>query len=212
MLCDICHNKQAKIFYTEIINGEKREQHLCEDCAGEYAAFSLKDKLGNDFPLSGILSGILSNYAMGANKSEDNQQSCPRCGMTFEQFKKTGKLGCAECYNTFAGVVDKNLRSIQGADQHKGKRPHNASMLIPAASVPADVKKFEPEVVSPSDLKAEGQKIMDVGKTPAETAEVPVKEKSEAELRELMNAAVAVEDYKEAARLRDLIRSMKKAD
>ena len=28
MLCDGCHENQAVVFYTEIINGEKKELHL----------------------------------------------------------------------------------------------------------------------------------------------------------------------------------------
>ena len=29
MLCDGCHENEAVVFYTEIINGEKKELHLC---------------------------------------------------------------------------------------------------------------------------------------------------------------------------------------
>ena len=40
MLCDKCKKNEAKIYYTEIINGEKKEQHLCEDCAIGVLLFS----------------------------------------------------------------------------------------------------------------------------------------------------------------------------
>ena len=29
MLCDGCHENEAVVFYKEIINCEKKEQHLC---------------------------------------------------------------------------------------------------------------------------------------------------------------------------------------
>ena len=35
MLCDGCHENEAVVFYTEIINGEKKELHLCEACAAK---------------------------------------------------------------------------------------------------------------------------------------------------------------------------------
>ena len=35
MLCDECHENEAVVFYTEIINGEKKELHLCEACAAK---------------------------------------------------------------------------------------------------------------------------------------------------------------------------------
>ena len=39
MLCSICHKNEAVICYTEIINGIKKEQYLCPECAAKYTAF-----------------------------------------------------------------------------------------------------------------------------------------------------------------------------
>ena len=39
MLCQNCNKNEATVKYTEIINGEKREVMLCEEC---YDAFSPK--------------------------------------------------------------------------------------------------------------------------------------------------------------------------
>ena len=35
MLCDGCHENEAVVFYKEIINGDKKEQHFCEACAAK---------------------------------------------------------------------------------------------------------------------------------------------------------------------------------
>ena len=35
MLCDGCHENEAVVFYTEIINFEKNVHHLCEACAAK---------------------------------------------------------------------------------------------------------------------------------------------------------------------------------
>lgn len=33
MLCDVCKQAEATVHLTQIVNGEKRESHLCEACA-----------------------------------------------------------------------------------------------------------------------------------------------------------------------------------
>lgn len=114
MLCDICKKREAKIFYTEIKNGEKREQHLCEECAAEHTPSFLINK-------ASILSGLL----LGASeipKEPKKEVVCPVCGLSYEEFLKQGRFGCAECYHTFKPALQKLLKNLQGADYHCGKR------------------------------------------------------------------------------------------
>lgn len=54
------------------------------------------------------------------------QISCPACHLSFEEFSKTGKLGCSECYHAFRPQMKQVLRSIHGNDTHTGKIPHSA--------------------------------------------------------------------------------------
>lgn len=125
MLCDVCKKNEAKIYYTEIINGKKTEQHLCEDCATKHSTFKTIGSIGNqEFSLGGMLFGLLENL----NKSEETEvsgetSSCKTCGLTYEEFLKNGKFGCPNCYQSFGKVLNKNLRSIHGADMHTGKKP-----------------------------------------------------------------------------------------
>jgi protein arginine kinase activator len=35
MLCQNCNEKEATVQLTKIVNGEKTELHLCEDCAAK---------------------------------------------------------------------------------------------------------------------------------------------------------------------------------
>lgn len=48
---------------------------------------------------------------------------CKKCGRTYSDFQKTGRLGCAECYEAFAAPIDTTLRRIHGNNEHKGKIP-----------------------------------------------------------------------------------------
>ena len=62
MLCDRCQKKEAKILYTEIINGTKKEQHLCEECAADYTSFQMeKPILNSELTLGDLLSTLLDS-------------------------------------------------------------------------------------------------------------------------------------------------------
>lgn len=127
MLCDKCKKREAKVYYTEIVNGEKKEEHLCEECASEFTSFHLASTVVNkDMTLGNLISSILSNYyAPNSNKEEkdEKQIKCKECGMTFEEFTQGGKFGCAGCYEAFKKELVPGIKKIQGHDTHIGKKP-----------------------------------------------------------------------------------------
>ena len=49
---------------------------------------------------------------------------CPHCGFTQADFKKAGRLGCAECYTTFAEGLEGLLNDAQ---RHQARRQGPAS-------------------------------------------------------------------------------------
>lgn len=225
MLCDVCHTREAKIFYTEIINGQKKEQHLCETCAGEQT-LAIKDKLG-EISIGTILSGILQNYAKGIAGPSANEPVCMRCGMTASEMVKNGRLGCPECYNAFSMILDKNLRTVQGTDGHHGKVPVNAVNIkitapVNTAKTAAEVmKEATDEIARKNDsakLKKEKKAPVESGssrpagktaKKKSSQAEKDLSKLSVAQLKVRMTAAIEAEDYDEAARLRDEIKARK---
>lgn len=125
MLCDKCNKNEAKIYYTEIINGEKTEQHLCEDCATEYTSFQMGTSI-TELTLGSLLSTILGNYYVtNAHDLErtETELHCDGCGMTYSEFMRIGKFGCEMCYDSFQKVLEKSIKNIQGSDTHTGKKP-----------------------------------------------------------------------------------------
>jgi protein arginine kinase activator len=48
---------------------------------------------------------------------------CPGCGFTQADFKKAGRLGCAQCYTTFAEGLESLLKSMHKGTKHVGKVP-----------------------------------------------------------------------------------------
>lgn len=126
MLCDICKKKEAKVYYTEIIQGKKKEQHLCEDCAAEHSAFRMMGQGQNNvFALGAMIAGMLQDPTQEETAATKNEDKCRTCGMSYEEFMKIGKFGCEDCYKSFGKTLAKNLRSIHGADAHTGKKPKN---------------------------------------------------------------------------------------
>ncbi|MBE6992698.1 MAG: hypothetical protein E7430_09055 [Ruminococcaceae bacterium] len=49
--------------------------------------------------------------------------TCPLCGATANTIKKTGKAGCAKCYEVFASVLDPYIKRIHGSVTHNGRIP-----------------------------------------------------------------------------------------
>ncbi|NLL73197.1 MAG: excinuclease ABC subunit B [Clostridiales bacterium] len=128
MLCDRCQKRDAQVLYTEIINGVKAEQHLCQECATNYTSFQMeKPLLNSDLTLNSLLSTLLGSYGSNAGmKYGEKKQvnTCHNCGTTFDEFLNRGRFGCSQCYRTFHNELDMTLKRIQGAGSHTGKRPH----------------------------------------------------------------------------------------
>lgn len=126
MLCNNCKKREAKIYYTEIANGEKKEQHLCEECAAEYTSFFVMDNLQNkEFFLGGLLAGLLEGFTAKTEEPtvKTEEPACNNCGMTLDTFFKSGHFGCAKCYESFGKNLPRMLRNVQGGDTHNGKKP-----------------------------------------------------------------------------------------
>ena len=136
MICGLCKTREARIFYTEIVNGKKKEQYLCEECAAKSTHFKLKTPFGGqEFSLGALLSGLFEGEQYeeeeeGEEKGHDSVATgpaCDTCGMTYEEFKEKGQFGCAKCYHNFGRLLLKNMRNIQGSDVHTGKKPKHIS-------------------------------------------------------------------------------------
>ncbi|MFT4145133.1 MAG: UvrB/UvrC motif-containing protein [Mobilitalea sp.] len=127
MLCDRCQKKDAKILYTEIVNGLKKEQHLCEECATDYTSFQMEKPIMNsELTLGDLLSTLLDNYNTYDKKRTGEVKpaiKCSSCNTTYDEFIQKGRFGCADCYNNFHSQLGKTFKGIQGAEQHVGKKP-----------------------------------------------------------------------------------------
>jgi protein arginine kinase activator len=156
MLCDICHKNIATVHLTEIINDKVIEVHICQKCT------KLKtEELKNQLSLSDFLSGLVEKEEVRRKPS----LVCPLCKLTFNEFRKKGRLGCSNCYKMFKEQLLPLFRKIHGSTQHVGKFP----------------KSVEDRILI---------------------------ERKIGQLREMLARAIKLEEYEEAARLRDKIKQL----
>ncbi len=115
LICDIC-GKLATVHLTQIINNKIQKIDLCEECA---------QKKGVTDPSGFSLADLLSkNIDISAGGGESNSPLvCEQCGFTPQNFKKSGRLGCACCYESLAPVIMPILQNMQRGPQHQGKVP-----------------------------------------------------------------------------------------
>ena len=126
MLCDKCQKKIANIHVTKIMNGEKKELMLCDECARNSQELGLGTGTANhQFDFFNLLSGLLNNdlNQQPAAFHYINPVTCKQCGCTYEQFQRTGKLSCGSCYDSFNHQMEGLLKRIHGASRHTGKVP-----------------------------------------------------------------------------------------
>ncbi|GAB3069379.1 UvrB/UvrC motif-containing protein [Virgibacillus ainsalahensis] len=127
MECQECQKRPATLHLTKVVNGSKTTVHVCGVCAKEKGYMSSPDETYS-------LHNLLADFFNFDSALVDNQQNntfkqgkelqCPQCEMTFSEFQRVGKFGCASCYDTFASKLDPIFRRVHsGNTQHSGKIP-----------------------------------------------------------------------------------------
>ncbi len=162
MLCEICGKNEATVEFTEIIDDEVTQLHLCESCAREKGV-----EMEQHFSIADLLAG-LTDLGLEFEPKEVSIK-CPNCGMTHDDFRKIGRLGCGECYNAFKRSLLPLLKRIHGSTRHLGKAAIKLEKAV--------------GVTKMSELQ---------------------------ELRQKLQRAIEMEEFEEAAKIRDRIRELEK--
>lgn len=196
MLCQSCRKNQATVKVTTVINGQKTETHLCEECARKTGELNFMEP---GLTIQQLLANLLAQQIGGevtvgdepvkapaaptgaeagtpgggpgaawTPVTKQEPKRCPTCGMTFNQFRQIGRLGCSDCYRTFDRPLEPLLQRIHGGHLHGGKVPRRAGGEI------------------------------------EQRREI-------AQLKEQMSLAIAKEEFEKAAVIRDRLRELEKA-
>lgn len=121
MVCDICKKNEATVHLTQIIDNKMLKIDLCEVCS---KAKGLQEATG--FSLADLQVGL----GAGDEISTDIGAKCPVCGFTQADFKKTGRLGCSACWETFEPGLATLLKAMHKSERHVGKVPSKAAHTL----------------------------------------------------------------------------------
>lgn len=129
MLCEKCGKAAATCHYTTNVNGKVTEKHLCAQCAKAEQFSTAQDAFAD----------LLGNFFYGSSLPRV-RSVCPLCGTSFGEIARSGKVGCAECYKTFASELAPTLRRLYGDARHTGKIPSTAAADVRRKHRLADAK------------------------------------------------------------------------
>ena len=182
MLCQNCKKNEANVKYTEIINGQKKEMMLCEECSHELGLDNINFSMPIDF--SSFFGGLLEDEDYNSPEfmplfQTVKELKCDNCNMTYDEFVNQGKFGCEKCYDVFSSKIDALLKRLHGSNEYRGRKALNSNLK--------DNVKYENK-----EIKEE------------------TKDNKLEKLQKDLKKAIAEERYEDAAKIRDEITELKK--
>jgi protein arginine kinase activator len=122
MICQSCKKAVATVHLTEIQSGQSMEIHMCDDCAKSKGLTFEPPKGDQGSQISWI---DLITASSGEAEADDESPNlvCPVCGITYQEFRSTGRLGCPNDYTAFQSALVPLLEKIHHGVRHEGKRP-----------------------------------------------------------------------------------------
>jgi protein arginine kinase activator len=176
--CDNCDN-EATVHEVNVEDGKPVERHLCEACAREAGLVA-----SAPMPVADILQKIAEGQTDPKSPGKPGAV-CPACATTFAEFKKSGRLGCPECYKALEESLVPILdRAHQGAVHHVGKVPKRMMQAVGAPGEPPDREA----AIAAAEARAEQIR----------------------RLRDDLDRAIKSEAYERAAQLRDRLQQLQR--
>jgi protein arginine kinase activator len=119
--CDQC-DQPAVIHEIDTQSGV--EVHLCKQHA---------IKAGYIIPETPPATELLSQFAAvkGGKPQLKRKTICEGCGMAFGRFRKSGLLGCPDCYTAFEKQLESMIEGAHaGASTHVGRTPNRSDEVV----------------------------------------------------------------------------------
>jgi protein arginine kinase activator len=130
--CSICKKPEVMIVITTIDkDGNTIELALCNECAAKKGVGEIKKaKLSAQEILAELQDKI---------SEEDQNLICTNCGMSYADFRGQGRLGCENCYVSFASKLEPIMKRIHGTTRHMGKTTTGSNKRV---AVRFEIKKL----------------------------------------------------------------------
>jgi protein arginine kinase activator len=117
-LCQSCQQRPAVVEFIQVTGTVRRELSLCRECAmthgmaAQIAAFQQLSKQ--------IIEHMKPIDELPLSGPETQIAPCTSCGLSFDEFIRTGLLGCPQCYQSFGDVLSHILRRLHGVSHMTG--------------------------------------------------------------------------------------------
>ena len=160
MLCEKCKKRTATVFYNENINGKVCSYSLCGECAAKlHEKGEIQDitSMIGSFadPFSELQDHFFSGFfGLPSQKSLHGEKKCPVCNASYHEIASSGKVGCAQCYDTFAEELSRSIQSIHGTTSHTGAIPSRQRAKQERTQVISRLKKELQEAISREDYES----------------------------------------------------------
>ena len=184
MKCENCGRNEANVKYTQIINGDKKQMFLCEDCSQKLGIGNINFNMPIDFSsFLGEFFDDMHQTAFIPSLSSQIELRCKQCGLDFDEFLHTGNFRCSNCYDQFESMIDPILKNIHGSNRHVGRLGN----VIEGNNISNDEK------VSRKNNNSKNEEQNEIEK-----------------LKSDLKQAIKEERYEDAAKLRDEIKNLEK--
>ncbi|HNW86528.1 MAG TPA: UvrB/UvrC motif-containing protein [Candidatus Limiplasma sp.] len=131
MLCEECQKNPATVAITVITGNETATRHLCQECV---------EKMESSFAKGDMSSFLSSLLSILSKETQESAIRCDACGLTYEEFQNSGKLGCAHCYEVFSEQLKPLLLRVHGRSQHAGRVPQGHRQELQLEQCLAELK------------------------------------------------------------------------
>lgn len=129
MICQHCKKAPATVRVDDVKafehhgaeDNQVEEHMLCEVCAQSLEL----PTLGVPQQAKDEVWKLLQKSAANARERKNAKPvpTCGSCGLTLEQLRRKGRVGCEQCYTAFDQYLEGLLERMHGSCEHRGRTP-----------------------------------------------------------------------------------------
>ncbi len=128
MLCEECGKNEATVHIQAMLpDGTTSTRSLCQPCMNKLRAMPGIYALD----ISEFLGALFERIRQSRQEKDSDRfdATCPVCGLSYAEYKKDMKLGCAGCYKAFREPIEEMLVRRNGSALYVGGMPDGESAL-----------------------------------------------------------------------------------
>ena len=123
MLCEECGKNEAAVQIHMIApDGSGTDRMLCSECVNKLRAGRNGIRA---LDVTGFISELINmpQSSRRARETETYEGTCAVCGSSWDDIRKTGCVGCPECYKEFHEPIEEALVRGNGTAVYTGRDP-----------------------------------------------------------------------------------------